>query len=80
MQVGEPVVAPGSDKKTPAIPMLNLEAHLNEESEHPGYDRTYQITLPKSGDAEITLTKSKAGFFPHRLLIRSFWTSPLHSW
>ena len=54
---------PEEEVEKAAIPTLELEMYLAAGNQHLDYDGTYRLTLPKTGDSEITLFKSKVGFF-----------------
>jgi len=54
---------PEKEVEKAAIPLLEFEKYMAEGDKQLNYDGNYRLTLPKPGDSEITLFKSKVGFF-----------------
>ncbi|MCC5939770.1 MAG: PepSY domain-containing protein [Lunatimonas sp.] len=52
-----------SSNDSPQAPLLSLNAYLAEADKHLPYPGDYRINFPRPGAAEISLTKSKVGFF-----------------
>lgn len=46
-----------------ALPLLSLDTYLAEADKHLPYAGDYRINYPKPGDNDISLMKSKVGFF-----------------
>lgn len=50
-------------EKAEAVPLLDLETYLGATDEHLPYRGDYRITMPQRGAKQITISKSKVGFF-----------------